>query len=543
MSKKSGEARKKAKMREQIIAGGKNSVQNVIGGMFDIQKSDLRMECDESVKHARKSKVEGTVKTNMSVAAVDMMENQDMAEEIADISDIDSQCLLHAETPEQNEMLDAKPLCDTDNEPETQSTNYWELLSTLVIPLTQHEFGKIFPLMTENEFNDLVENIKKNGFHDDARIVMYEGKVLDGWHRYLALLVLGIFDPTLHCIEYERNDPVVYVVSKNKIRRQLDKSQSAMVAAKLANLQHGGNRKNQAANLPLDSTPLITQAEAAEIFNVGERLVRDAKVVLDSGDEEAIEDVMIQKVSVSKAAKTIRKAAKGRTQRKKAVKVNATKVNTTQPTPIPSEWMQAAKNTWWHIPVHGMCTRQEDISETIPYTIDTVRLAVETDPLTALISGLQDVQVSVNAGGIELAAEKIDSVFIAIETLKKMMEGLTFCCIDGLQEWSRIQKGDSDWTPFKGLPSYRKGKLHVMEIIKAVTHVLLSADWDSEQITETLITITGNDTTPDGDLMVNEVERNANYRASVKGKNSSVKGFKEVNKWLRERYNIDIPEA
>jgi hypothetical protein len=52
-----------------------------------------------------------------------------------------------------------------------------------------------------------------------------------------------------------------------------------MVAGKLANQKHGGDRKseNQVANLPLDSS----LTEAAKLLNVSKRSVRTAKKVQD----------------------------------------------------------------------------------------------------------------------------------------------------------------------------------------------------------------------------------------------------------------------
>jgi hypothetical protein len=45
-----------------------------------------------------------------------------------------------------------------------------------------------------------------------------------------------------------------------------------MVAAKLANMPHGGDRKSdQAANLPL-----VSQSTAAELLNVSDRSIRSA---------------------------------------------------------------------------------------------------------------------------------------------------------------------------------------------------------------------------------------------------------------------------
>jgi hypothetical protein len=69
------------------------------------------------------------------------------------------------------------------------------------------------------------------------------------------------------------------------------------------------------ANLPLESTPPITQAKAAEKLNVGERTVRDAKTVLTSGNNEIIAAVESGKESVSAAASKIRADAKDKAQR------------------------------------------------------------------------------------------------------------------------------------------------------------------------------------------------------------------------------------
>jgi hypothetical protein len=62
----------------------------------------------------------------------------------------------------------------------------------------------------------------------------------------------------------------------NLKRRHLNESQRAMIAAKLANMPHGGDRKSdQAANLPL-----VSQSAAAEMLNVSDRSIRSKRVSL-----------------------------------------------------------------------------------------------------------------------------------------------------------------------------------------------------------------------------------------------------------------------
>ena len=93
---------------------------------------------------------------------------------------------------------------------------------------------------------------------------------------------------------------VAFVVSLNLHRRHLNESQRAMVAAKIANLEHGGDRKsNQAANLPLDS---VTVTEASGLLNVSERSTKSAKKVLDEGSALLVEKVEQGAVAVSTAA-------------------------------------------------------------------------------------------------------------------------------------------------------------------------------------------------------------------------------------------------
>src|SRR4030095_15316268 len=52
-----------------------------------------------------------------------------------------------------------------------------------------HELALVFPPMTESEFAALKEDIREHGQHEP--ITLYEGKMLDGLHRYRACQELG----------------------------------------------------------------------------------------------------------------------------------------------------------------------------------------------------------------------------------------------------------------------------------------------------------------------------------------------------------------
>ncbi|MBM3274526.1 MAG: S-adenosylmethionine-binding protein [Candidatus Sericytochromatia bacterium] len=171
--------------------------------------------------------------------------------------------------------------------------------------LAYHPIANAFPLIEGAEFKDLVQDVRVNGLHEP--IWLYEEAILDGRNRYRACLEAEV-EPRFKT--YSGDDPIGFVVSLNLKRRHLNESQRAMVAAKLANLGWGGNRRSsdhvQGANLPLElpsqtATP-VTVAQAAEMLNVSERSVKTAREVQQEAAPELIRAVEAGEVAVSTAA-------------------------------------------------------------------------------------------------------------------------------------------------------------------------------------------------------------------------------------------------
>ena len=53
----------------------------------------------------------------------------------------------------------------------------------------------------------------------------------------------------------ETGTPLTFVVSKNLLRRHLDESQRTVIAAKIATMAHGGDRRcDQSINIDFDNT-------------------------------------------------------------------------------------------------------------------------------------------------------------------------------------------------------------------------------------------------------------------------------------------------
>jgi len=100
--------------------------------------------------------------------------------------------------------------------------------------LTFHHLAEIFPLSEGADFESLVSDIRANGLHEP--IVLFEGSILDGRNRYRACLEAGIEPITK---DFEGDDPLAYVVSLNLMRRRLNESQRAMIAANIANMRQG----------------------------------------------------------------------------------------------------------------------------------------------------------------------------------------------------------------------------------------------------------------------------------------------------------------
>lgn len=82
--------------------------------------------------------------------------------------------------------------------------------------------------MDDPEFDAFCEDVEQRGILFPA--TLYEGMVLDGWHRYRAAQRTG---SPLKFIEYTGKDPAGYIAAVNVLRRKLSSLQRALVGARL----------------------------------------------------------------------------------------------------------------------------------------------------------------------------------------------------------------------------------------------------------------------------------------------------------------------
>ena len=179
-----------------------------------------------------------------------------------------------------------------------------------------HPAADLFPMMSPDEFEGLTADIREHGQRDLA--VLWEGKILDGRNRYRACTELGI---NVACCDLDRcADPIAYVLSKNLHRRQLDKSQRAIIAAKAREMyaqQAKGRKKRKpksvVAKVPPQKREKARDA-AGKALGVSGRYVDMASAVLKSGDVELIAAVDSGAIKLPEATRRLEGEGKGRAQ-------------------------------------------------------------------------------------------------------------------------------------------------------------------------------------------------------------------------------------
>jgi len=157
-----------------------------------------------------------------------------------------------------------------------------------------HPAAELLPPMPAGELEALAEDIRRHDLREP--ITLLNGKVLDGRHRLRACEMVGV-EPRYHELTVaDVPDPTAYVLSANLHRRHLNRSQRAMIAAKV--LQQ---RERRRANLPAE--PGRARDTVASALNVSSRTVAHARTVREKGSAELIRAVEMGGLAVSRAAR------------------------------------------------------------------------------------------------------------------------------------------------------------------------------------------------------------------------------------------------
>ena len=93
---------------------------------------------------------------------------------------------------------------------------------------TRHPLSNPFGDAAPHDFEALVQSMKVNGFMDGHPVILYEGRILDGFHRYKAAKEVGVaavFTEFSGTLEQARQ----FILSENVARRHLTVPQKILI--------------------------------------------------------------------------------------------------------------------------------------------------------------------------------------------------------------------------------------------------------------------------------------------------------------------------
>jgi ParB-like chromosome segregation protein Spo0J len=160
-----------------------------------------------------------------------------------------------------------------------------------------HPAADVFPLMVGDELAELAADILANGLNEP--IWTDEGElILDGRNRAKACIIAGV-KPRFRVFRGGPAKILAFVWSQNGPRRNLNPSQRALAAARMAALVPGRPAKGR-------QTAGIRQADVAKRADVGERSVSRARHVLDQAVPEVVAAIDRGELALGAAEELVR---------------------------------------------------------------------------------------------------------------------------------------------------------------------------------------------------------------------------------------------
>lgn len=187
----------------------------------------------------------------------------------------------------------------------------------------QHDLGKIMPRMELEQFKTFTVDIVKNGLQ--SPIILYEGKILDGWNRYNVCVSSSV---EARYETYTGTSPASYVLSLNMERRHLTSGQRACVSTEILPFVEAESlkRKQHIDTHTLRGTEPLSSPEdrrsvskVAKMFKISDKSVQLAKKLKKEAPE------IFEKVK--SGGYTLNDAKRNMKVREHVIKVEAAKVN------------------------------------------------------------------------------------------------------------------------------------------------------------------------------------------------------------------------
>jgi hypothetical protein len=160
--------------------------------------------------------------------------------------------------------------------------------------IDRHPLSAAFPDMSREEYSELLDSVREIGIQNP--IVLFEDKIIDGWHRYRASVELDIECPAIDLSE--EINPVLFVIAQNVSRRSLSASQRAL-AIVTVNAWRRSGMKNKGA---LQEPPTKSNEELSDLSKTSKATIKRAKQVISDAVTEVIEAVQSGEIGIVKAS-------------------------------------------------------------------------------------------------------------------------------------------------------------------------------------------------------------------------------------------------
>lgn len=163
--------------------------------------------------------------------------------------------------------------------------------------------------------DDIANDIACNGFRLDRPIATYEGKILDGRHRYEAALKAGV-DPIFVEFQGTKEEAISYVTSENVARRHLNNQEKMFFYVQRADalgVRGSGSHKRFEEGV-VNTTATPSQGEHADALGVH----RDTVARWEKDRKEIMADPeLAEKATTPEGYKEAKKAVKDRRKKQK----------------------------------------------------------------------------------------------------------------------------------------------------------------------------------------------------------------------------------
>ena len=180
------------------------------------------------------------------------------------------------------------------------------------------EFRNLIPPLTAEEFQQLQENIIKDGCRD--ALVIWNDTIIDGHNRYRICTENGIEFQTVDKQFDSREEAIEWIIRNQFGRRNLQVYARAELVFRLEGIIKARAKENQIASgeiygiskkVNLNSEkpikPINTDKELAQIAGVSADSIWKSRVIKNEGSEELKDKVRKGEVSLSKAFQEVRK--------------------------------------------------------------------------------------------------------------------------------------------------------------------------------------------------------------------------------------------